>query len=97
MSIPADVLDPQVPVSIAVAGADVVFSPAMATKTEKLWLGDDVDYEIQTYEGAKHGFCVRGDMKNEKEKEDMMKACEQVRFIKQDWTDGRLSIGLTSI
>jgi len=97
VSIPADVLNPQVPVSIAVASTDGVFSPAMAAKTEKLWVGDDVDYEFEIYEGAKHGFCVRGNMKNEKEKENMMKATEQVRFMKQNWTDGRLSIGFISI
>jgi dienelactone hydrolase len=78
VSIPADVSDPQVPVSIAVASTDSVFSPAMAAKTEKLWVGYGIDYEIEIYEGAKHGFCVRGNMKNDKEKGDMMKASEQV-------------------
>ena len=80
VSIPADVQSPVVPVSIAVASTDTVYSPAMAEKTETLWAHDDVENEIVIYEGAKHGFCVRGNMKDEKEKGDMIKSCEQVCF-----------------
>ena len=53
----------------------------MAEKTEELWKRyEDIKTQIEIYEGAKHGFCVRGNMKNEKEKEDMEKAIDQVLF-----------------
>lgn len=79
VSIPKDVEAPNCPVSIAVAGTDKVFSSAMAEKTEALWKKkEDVKHEIVTYDGAVHGFCVRGNMKNEKEKENMEKSIDQV-------------------
>ena len=78
VSIPADVKYPAVPVSVAVASTDGVFSPAMAEKTEKLWDRGQLDFEFEIYEGAKHGFCVRGNMNVEKEKEDMIKSSDQV-------------------
>ena len=79
VSIPADVESPICPASIAVASKDSVFSLASAAKTEKLWKDEeDFKYEIVIYEGMDHGFCIRGDMKAEKEKENMNKAVDQV-------------------
>jgi dienelactone hydrolase len=78
VSIPKDVYSLSCPQSIAVASTDTVFSPKMAAEVEKLWRDDDQETEIVIYEGAKHGFCIRGNMNNEKEKEDMEKAVSQV-------------------
>jgi dienelactone hydrolase len=78
VSIPADVSSRACPTSIAVAGTDTVFSPKMAADVERLWTGDDQDTEIVIYDEAKHGFCIRGNMNHEKEKEDMAKAVSQV-------------------
>jgi hypothetical protein len=50
----------------------------MASDVERLWRGDDQDTEIVIYDEAKHGFCIRGNMNHEKEKEDMAKAVSQV-------------------
>jgi hypothetical protein len=81
VSIPKDIERPICPASIAVAGTDTVFSNKMAAKTEALWKKhEDVKTEIVIYEGAKHGFCVRGNMNNQPEKEDMEKAIDQVFF-----------------
>lgn len=88
VSIPKDVEDPYCPCSIAVAGTDTVFSPKMAAKTEALWKKKEgVDTEIVIYEGAQHGFCVRGNMKDEKEKEDMRKSVEQVSNFPSRWVN----------
>jgi dienelactone hydrolase len=80
LSIPKDIQDPIVPISLAVAGEDKVYSPAMLKQTEKAWKQQrcDVTYEGVVYEGAKHGFGVRANMKEEKEKEAMTKSIDQV-------------------
>ena len=77
-AIPTDVVAPIVPVSIAVASTDRVFSVKMAQETEKLWKELKVKNEIVVYEGAKHGFCLRGNMNNEEEKTHMKNAVYQV-------------------
>src|SRR5262245_9679991 len=100
VNIPADVRRPVCPSSIAVAGTDTVFSVSMAAQVDKLWQRlDDEKTEIVIYEGAKHGFCVRGNTKVEKEKEDMEKALDQVTicFFRDlivqavDWFDTHLA------
>jgi len=78
VSIPADINELRVPASIAVASTDSVYSPKMAKDTEKLWKDKDVKTEIVIYEGAMHGFCVRGNMNDPQEKEHMQQAVEQV-------------------
>ena len=81
VSIPADVKYPCCPASIAVASTDSVFSLKMADQVEKIWAKvEDIKFEFVIYEGAKHGFCIRGNMKNEKEKEHMIKAIDQVKI-----------------
>ena len=81
LSVPADVEKPNAPVSLAVASTDIIFSPKSAEKVEKLWKDDpDYKYEMKIYDGASHGFCVRGDMRDEKQKEHMTQSCEQVIF-----------------
>ena len=80
ISFPADLEHPVVPTSIAVAEIDRHFDPKMGEKVKELWepKKDDVKTEIVVYDGVKHGFCVRGDMKNEKVKDAMQKAVDQV-------------------
>jgi dienelactone hydrolase len=77
MALPADVEGLVVPASIAAGTMDYMFSPKMVTRTKEVWKDVDVETEIITYE-AKHGFCVRGNMNNEKEKKVMDEAIEQV-------------------
>jgi dienelactone hydrolase len=88
VSIPADVESRSCPTSIAVAGTDTVFSPKMAADVEKLWRSDDQPTEIVVYEGAKHGFCIGGNMSDEKEKDDMAKGVSQVLSWKMELTVG---------
>ena len=80
LSIPKEIDSPYCPVSIAVASMDPRFTPKMAAHVEKVWKtkAEIVKNEIVVYAGAKQGFCVRGNMENDKEKEDMRKAIEQV-------------------
>jgi len=80
MAFPKDLENPVVPTSIAVAEIDRNFDPKMGDKTKELWekKKDEVKTEIVVYEGVEHGFCVRGDMKNEKVKDAMQKAVDQV-------------------
>ena len=82
IAFPKDLDNPVVPMSIAVAEIDRNFDPKTAEKVRKLWekKADEVKTEIVVYEGVKHGFCVRGDMKNEKVKTAMQKAVDQVRI-----------------
>jgi dienelactone hydrolase len=85
VSVPKDVMVPICPSSIAAAGKDSVFTRKMAEQTDKLWemSSREVKTEVVIYEGAEHGFCVRGNMNNPKEKEDMEKATLQVCFCFQ--------------
>jgi Dienelactone hydrolase family len=97
LSIPADIDKPICPASIAVASTDSVYSPKSAAKTEELWKQiSDMKFEIIIYEGAKHGFCVRGNMNDEKEKEHMEKSAEQVSLLRNE-VNLRLSNGLIRI
>ena len=82
VSIPKDIEAPYCPASVAVASMDSYFSLKMAAKVEELWKKENVKTEIVIYEGAKHGFCVRGNMNVEQEKQDMKKAIQQVRISK---------------
>jgi hypothetical protein len=69
----------------------------MANKTVELWKkAEGIKTETVVYEGAVHGFCVRGNMKHEKEKENMEKYIDQVIY-KRNVTDSRLSGGLICI
>jgi len=83
VSIPKDIEAPYCPASVAVASMDSYFSLKMAAKVEELWKKENVKTEIVIYEGAKHGFCVRGNMNVEQEKQDMKKAIQQVRIVKR--------------
>jgi hypothetical protein len=80
VNVPKDIEAPYSPVSIAVAGNDSLFSPKMAEKTEEFWKkkSDFSKFEIVVYEGAEHGYAVRGNMNNEKAKGNMEKSINQV-------------------
>jgi dienelactone hydrolase len=79
VSIPTDVEHPYCPVSIAVASEDSVFSPKMADQVEKLWAKtENIKSQFTVYDGAIHGFCIRGNMNDEKEKKHMVESIEQV-------------------
>ena len=98
LSIPADVSHPIRPISIAVASIDNWYPPKTAKKTEELWKPfEDIKTQFVIYEDAKHGFCVRGNMNNPKEKENMEKAIDQVSFALDKIKIFRLLTGSTSI
>ena len=80
LAFPNDLNKPVVPTSIAVAEFDHRFDPKMGDKVRELWekKSDQVKTEIVVYKGVKHGFCVRGDMKNEQVKDAITKAVDQV-------------------
>ena len=80
ISFPKDLENPVVPTSIAVAEIDRYFDPKIGDKVKEMWekKKDEVKTEIVVYEGVKHGFCVRGDLKNETVKTAMQKAADQV-------------------
>ena len=79
LSIPDDIKDPYCPISVAVAGNDTIYGPKHVEQTKKVWeKSDGIETEFVMYDGAEHGFCVRGNMKDPKQKEDMVKAIDQV-------------------
>lgn len=78
VSLPKDVEAPYAPVSIAVGGKDGVFSPKMGEQCEGIWKKAEFSkFEVVLYEGAEHGYAVRGNMNSAKEKEDQEKAIDQ--------------------
>lgn len=98
LAFPKDLEKPVVPTSIAVAEFDHRFDPKVGNKVKQLWekkSGNQVKTEIVVYKGVKHGFCVRGDMKNEQVKDAITKAVDQVWIsLSSNNTDRRHSIGL---
>jgi Dienelactone hydrolase family len=78
LSVPADVMFPMCPVSLVAGSEDKVFSAKTAEKVEKMWEKGEESTEVVVYQGAKHGFCVRGNMKDPTEKEHMEKSIVQV-------------------
>ncbi|KAI9800551.1 MAG: hypothetical protein M1825_004100 [Sarcosagium campestre] len=69
VKVPEEVESVRCPVSIAAAGADSIFSTDDVDKTRiALDKKADVEFEIETYEGATHGFAVRNNPAIAKEK-----------------------------
>jgi len=76
LDIPADLEKVVQPLSIAHASLDFALGPA-AFKTMKQVMDQKSHCELVVYEGAKHGFAVRGNPNDEKEKRQGMEAEEQ--------------------
>jgi len=68
IKLPDDVKEPVVPASIAAAAEDSRFGPDHAEQTKTAWKDVQVPTEVVVYEGVDHGFCIRGNMNNEKQK-----------------------------
>ena len=85
VSVPKDIEAPYAPVSIAVAGNDKVFSVKMWERTQEIWEknAEFSKFTVVVYEGAEHGFAVRGNMDNPKERERQEKAIDQVSISSQ--------------
>ncbi len=76
LDIPADLEKVVQPLSIAHASLDIALGPAAFKKMRQVM--DQKSYcELVVYEGAKHGFAVRGNPNDEKEKRQGMEAEEQ--------------------
>ena len=77
---PKDIEAPYAPVSIAVGGNDKIFTVKMGERTRETWKkkAEFSKFEMVVYEGGEHGFAVRGNMNNPKEREQQEKAIDQV-------------------
>ena len=65
--------------SIAVGGNDKAFTIKMGERTQDIWKKRDFSkFAVVVYEGAEHGFAVRGNMNNPKEREHQENAIDQV-------------------
>lgn len=81
LDIPADLDAVTLPYSAALGTSDMNLHGETIEKFKKALQGK-MDVEVVEYEGAKHGFAVRGDPNDEKEKKQGMEAEEQaVRFF----------------
>ena len=89
LSVPADINAIKLPISMSLSTADGALPLAKAKETESILnKKDSTRHEIYLggiFEGAKHGFAIRGDPKNEKETEVGMAAEDQAVswFLKQ--------------
>ncbi|KAF2269868.1 alpha/beta-hydrolase [Lojkania enalia] len=81
LRIPSDIQKIQIPTSIAVAVLDDRFPPSQVDETEALLRTKtergEGEHELIWYEGARHGFAVRGSKTDEVENQRGMQAEEQ--------------------
>lgn len=77
VKVPTDITGVTVPLSIAVGDIDVVMRFADVEKSKSILEKKGDDHEVVVYPGAKHGFAVRGDPKDPKQKERADQAEEQ--------------------
>lgn len=87
--IPGDIDPISVPYSVAHPTADMNIGPEQAKTFQKALEGKK-DVEFVEYEGAKHGFAVRGNPDDEKEKRQGVEAEDQaVRWFQKYLVAGR--------
>ena len=78
LALPGDFEKIRVPFSMAIGDADIVMGVKEAEKAKAILNSkDDHKSEMIVYPGAKHGFAVRGDPGNEKEKTQGVEAEDQ--------------------
>ncbi|KFY23050.1 hypothetical protein V493_06135 [Pseudogymnoascus sp. VKM F-4281 (FW-2241)] len=87
LKVPSDIVGVTVPLSIAVGDVDFIMKLPDVEKSKSILEKKGDDHEVVIYPGAKHGFAVRGDPKDPKQKEFAEQAEEQA--IK--WFSKRLS------
>jgi dienelactone hydrolase len=72
------------PISFALAETDHNYDAARGRDTEKRFKDKGVAVEVVIYEGVRHGWTIRGDLKDEKKKVARDKAVEQaVRWFEK--------------
>lgn len=76
LDIPADIVEVNLPYSVAIGTNDMMIGPEALQKFKNSLRGKK-DVELIVYEVAKHGFAVRGNPLNENEKKQGMQAEEQ--------------------
>ncbi|KFY55689.1 hypothetical protein V496_06911 [Pseudogymnoascus sp. VKM F-4515 (FW-2607)] len=77
VKVPTDIVGVTVPLSIAVGDVDFVMKFPDVQKSKSILEKKSDDHEVVIYPGAKHGFAVRGDPKDPKQKEFADQAEEQ--------------------
>ncbi len=78
LSIPRDFLPIRKPLSVAIGTRDFqVPVPKIEEMRTVLEKKSEVEHEVVVYEGAKHGFAVRGDPGSEKEQKQSVEAEDQ--------------------
>ena len=79
MTLPGDIEKIDVPFSMAIGDADLVMGMKEVKNTRRILNSkkSSLQSEVVVYPGAKHGFAVRGDPGNEKEKEQGLEAEDQ--------------------
>jgi dienelactone hydrolase len=85
LSIPADVQNVTVPLSIAIGDADFVMKISEVEKAKTILEKKGDDHEVVIYPGGKHGFAIRGDPKDLKQKELADQAEEQALSWFSKW------------
>ena len=78
LDIPKEINAITLPFSLAIGSADVVLSMTGTNKIKQvLAKRKDLDSEVRVYDGAKHGFAIRGDPGDEKEAKQGVEAEDQ--------------------
>lgn len=77
LKLPADVETVTIPLSIAIGDVDFVMKIAEVEKARDILGKKGDDHEVVVYPGGKHGFAVRGDPKDPKQKQLADQAKEQ--------------------
>ncbi|KFY28203.1 hypothetical protein V491_00578 [Pseudogymnoascus sp. VKM F-3775] len=77
LKIPTDVVGVTVPLSVAAGDIDFIMKLPDVEKTKSILEKKGDDHELVIFSGAKHGFAIRGDLKDPKAKEFAAQAEEQ--------------------
>ncbi|OBU00694.1 hypothetical protein VE01_01327 [Pseudogymnoascus verrucosus] len=77
LNVPTDITGVTVPLSIAVGDVDFVMKFPDVENAKSILEKKGDDHEVVVYPGAKHGFAVRGDPRDPKQKEQADQAEEQ--------------------
>lgn len=77
LKVPTDITGVTVPLSIAVGDVDAMMKFPDVEKSKNILEKKGDDHQVVIYPGAKHGFAVRGDPKDPKQKEFADQAEEQ--------------------
>jgi dienelactone hydrolase len=85
LSIPADVENVTVPLSIAIGDVDFALKISKVERAKTILKKKSDDHEVVIYPGGKHGFAIRGNPKDPKQKELAVQAEEQALSWFSKW------------